>query len=80
MMKICKIVITSLAVTVLLFGLSGCKREGAAERAGKKIDQAIEKGGQQIDKAVKKVGQAVEKGGQQIEKSVKKVEGESTGK
>lgn len=54
MMKMCKSVIAALAMTVLLMGLSGCQ-EGPAERAGKKIDKAIEKGGQEIEKAGKKI-------------------------
>jgi hypothetical protein len=36
-------------------GLSGCKQQGPAERAGKKIDEAVEKGGQQVEKAGKKI-------------------------
>jgi hypothetical protein len=54
-MKIYKSVIAVLAMTVLLMGLSGCKQEGPAERAGKKIDEAVEKGGQQVEKAGKKI-------------------------
>jgi hypothetical protein len=55
MMKIYKSVITVLAITVLFMGLSGCKQQGPAERAGKKIDEAVEKGGQQVEKAGKKI-------------------------
>lgn len=54
-MKICKIVIAVLAMTLLFMGLSGCKKEGPAERAGKKIDETVEKGGQQVEKAGKKI-------------------------
>jgi hypothetical protein len=36
----------------LLAALSGCqKQEGPAEHAGKEIDKAVEKAGQQIEKA-----------------------------
>jgi len=55
MIKICKIVIAVVAMTVLFMGLSGCKKEGPAERAGKKIDETVEKGGQQVEKAGKKI-------------------------
>jgi len=55
MIKICKIVIAVLAMTVLFMGLSGCKKEGPAERAGRKIDETVEKGGQQVEKAGKKI-------------------------
>ena len=55
MLKTFRIGITSLALTGLLLGLSGCRRPGPAERAGKKIDEAVEKGGQQVEKAGKKI-------------------------
>ena len=69
MLKTLRIGITSLALTVLLLGLSGCKRPGSAERAGKKIDQAVEKAGQQVEKA-----------GQQIDSAAKKIGNEIKGK
>ena len=55
MMKISRSVIATLAITVLLVGISGCKKEGPVERAGKKIDETVEKGGQQIEEAGKKI-------------------------
>jgi len=42
MMKNCKSIIALLAMTALIVGLSGCKKEGPLERAGKKVDQAVE--------------------------------------
>lgn len=49
------------ALTMSLFligisgiGMSGCKA-GPAERAGKKIDKTVEKGGEQVEKAGKKM-------------------------
>jgi hypothetical protein len=54
MTKICKSVVVALAMSGLLAGLSGCQ-EGPAERAGKKIDKTVEKGGQQLEKAGKKI-------------------------
>jgi len=42
-----------LIATVLLFvfslGLAGCKKEGPAERLGKKLDKAAEKAGKKLD-------------------------------
>lgn len=47
-----KAVSAALAMSVLLFALPGCqKQEGPAEQAGKQVDDAIEKTGQQIEKA-----------------------------
>jgi len=59
MIKICKIVIAVLAMTVLFMGPSGCKKEGPAEHAGKKIDETVEKAGQQVEKAGKKIQEDV---------------------
>jgi hypothetical protein len=58
MMKIRKSVIAVLAMSVLLVGLSGCQ-QGPAERAGKKIDKTVEKGGKQIEKTGKKIQEDV---------------------
>jgi hypothetical protein len=53
---------TSLALlTVLLLGLSGCKRPGTAERVGKKIDQAVEKTELQVKKVGEKIDTAAKK-------------------
>jgi hypothetical protein len=69
MLKTFRIGITSLALTVLLLGLSGCKRPGPAERAGKKVDQTVQKAGQQVEKA-----------GQQVDTAAKKIRNEVQGK
>ena len=69
MLKTFRIGITSLAVTVLLLGLSGCKRPGPTERAGKKVDQTVQKAGQQVEKA-----------GQQVDTAAKKIRNEVQGK
>lgn len=50
---------TGAACVALLLGLTlgGCNKPGPAEKAGKSIDSAAEKAGQQI----KKAGDAIEK-------------------
>lgn len=46
-------------MSALIVGLSCCrKKEGPAERAGKKIDKAVENAEQQIEKAGKKIEEA----------------------
>ena len=51
-MKFGKTVSAALIMGLLLVSLSACqKKEGPAERAGKDIDKATEKAGQQIQKA-----------------------------
>jgi len=44
-------VIAALAMSAFVLGSSGCqKQEGPAEHAGKEVDKAVEKAGQQIEK------------------------------
>jgi predicted small lipoprotein YifL len=61
MKKLVRSVITALMILFLMAGLSGCTKEGPAEKAGKKIDKAIEKAGEQIEKAGEKVQDAAKK-------------------
>jgi hypothetical protein len=42
MMKRCKGLIAVLAMIALIVGLSGCEKEGPMEKAGKKVDKAVE--------------------------------------
>lgn len=52
MMKLGKTVSATLFMSALLVALPGCqKQEGPAEHAGKEVDKAVEKAGQQIEKA-----------------------------
>lgn len=41
----------ALFIGVLIATVPGCQKEGPAERAGKEVDQTVEKVGQQIEKA-----------------------------
>jgi hypothetical protein len=59
MKKFVQSIITALMIIVLMVGLSGCTKEGPAEKAGKKIDKTIEKAGDQIEKAGEKVRDTV---------------------
>ena len=59
MMKLKKNTATALAVSVLMLALYGCqKHEGPAESAGKEIDKAAKKTGEQIEKAGDKIQDA----------------------
>jgi hypothetical protein len=67
MTKIGRSIIVVLTLSVLVAGLSGCKKkEGPAERAGKEIDKAAEKAGQQIGNTVEKAGDKLEKAGEKM--------------
>jgi hypothetical protein len=44
--------VAAAATVAVLIGLCGCqKQEGPMERAGKQVDKAVDKTGQQIEKA-----------------------------
>jgi predicted small secreted protein len=51
MMKRRATVSAALVMSALLALLAGCEREGPAEGAGKEVDKAVDKAGQQIEKA-----------------------------
>lgn len=48
-----------MTIFILIFGLAGCpQKEGPVERAGKEVDKAMDKAGQQIEKAGESVQDA----------------------
>jgi hyperosmotically inducible protein len=57
-----------LAVFLLasVLGLSACKQEGPAERAGKKVDQAVEQTGEKIDEAKDQAAREIEEAREDI--------------
>lgn len=42
-MKFLKHTLVMVTISILVLGVSGCKKKGAAEKAGEKIDQTMEK-------------------------------------
>jgi len=42
-------VVFAIIALLLLVAVSGCDKEGPAERAGKKIDETIEESGKKLD-------------------------------
>jgi uncharacterized lipoprotein YehR (DUF1307 family) len=50
-MKLSNIISAALVASVLLIAISGCDNKGPAEKAGASIDNAMEKTGDQIEKA-----------------------------
>jgi hypothetical protein len=64
MMKFSRNMVTILALGALIAGLSACqKQEGPAERAGKAMDNAVEKAGEKIEKAGEKIQDAAKDAG-----------------
>jgi len=70
-MNFAKNVTAVLVVSALSMGLSGCQKEGPAERAGKEVDKAVEKAGQQIEKVGEKTEQMLEKAGEKVRDTAK---------
>ena len=56
-----------LLFSVLLLGPVGCEQEGPAERAGAKLDEAVEDGKDNVEDAVEKAGDKLEEAGDTIE-------------
>jgi hypothetical protein len=59
MNNIGKYAATALAIGIMVAALSGCEK-GPAEKAGAAIDNAVNKTGQQVDKAGDKIEDAVD--------------------
>lgn len=57
-MKIQKAISATLIVGAIVVMLSACEKEGPAEKAGKAVDNAVDKTGQQIEKAGDKIQDA----------------------
>jgi len=41
------------AIAFYSFGIAGCKKEGAAEKAGKEVDQAVESAKEKLHESTK---------------------------
>ena len=50
-MKIKNAITTAIVMSAFVVALAGCHKEGPAEKAGKAVDNATEKAGQQMEKA-----------------------------
>ena len=59
MSKFNRNIILVLAMSMYIAGLSGCKKEGPMEKAGKEVDKAAEKTGEKIEKIGDKIKESV---------------------
>jgi hypothetical protein len=57
--EISRAIVIAITAAFLTAGLSGCQKEGPFEKAGRKVDKAIEKTGEELEKAGQKVKDAV---------------------
>ncbi len=51
--------------------LVGCEQKGPAEKAGQKIDKAVEDTGKEVQKAGEKVGEKLEEAGKKVKDATK---------
>lgn len=56
---------------MIMVSFSACKKEGAAERAGRTIDESAEKAGEKIKNSTEKAGDTIEQAGKKVKESVK---------
>ena len=66
MMKTSNAALLAILAGLILGGISGCEREGPAERAGEAIDEAIEDAGEAIEDA----GEAIEDKQEEVEDAI----------
>jgi hypothetical protein len=75
-MKTIKKKLLILVIAAVMIAPAGCKRsedgEGSAEQAGRKIDDALEKAGQETGKLMERVGESMQKAGENMQDSSKK--------
>jgi len=66
-----KIILVFFGCMIIVFFIA-CKKEGPAERAGKKIDETVEKAGDKIKESAEKAGDKIEEAGEKVKESTKK--------
>ncbi len=71
-MSILKKIVLVLFSCMIIVSFTACKKEGPAERAGKKIDEAVEKTGEKIKESAEKAGDKIEEAGDKVKESTKK--------
>ena len=71
-MSILKNIILVFFSIMIIVSFPACKKEGPAERAGKKIDETVEKAGGKIKESADKAGDKIEEAGEKVKESTKK--------
>ena len=73
-MSVIKKMIVLISFLALLgIGTLGCEQEGPAEKAGKKVDETIEKADEKMEEAGEKVDDLKEKSGEKLEETGEKL-------
>jgi hypothetical protein len=61
----------ALALTLGIALLAGCDQKGPMEKAGQKVDKAVEGMGKEMKKAGEKVGEGLEEAGKKVKDASK---------
>ena len=71
-MSILRSIIMVFFSCMIIVSFTACKKEGPAERAGKKVDETVEKAGGKIKESAEKAGDKIEEAGEKVKESAKK--------
>ncbi|MFA4918474.1 MAG: hypothetical protein WC581_04395 [Thermodesulfovibrionales bacterium] len=71
-MSILKNIILVIFSCMIIVSFTACKKEGPAERAGKKIDETVQKTGEKIKESAEKAGDKIEEAGEKVKEATKK--------
>ena len=74
MIRFYKSISSILAISALFFILAGCEKQGSAEKAGEKLDNAVTEAGEKIEEAGEKLDNAVEESSEKVEEAGKKLD------
>jgi hypothetical protein len=81
-MKTMKNFLISLLIGTFALAFASCRKseddKGPMEKAGKAVDQAIEKAGEQAGRAMEKAGEAMKEAGEKMRESGEKARREPT--
>lgn len=75
-MKTWKKIMAVFCGIALVVSLSACEKEGPAEKAGKKVDESMEKSQQMMEDAGEKTEEMVEEAGEKVEEAGEKMQGQ----
>jgi hypothetical protein len=67
-------VLVAITALCVVMSVAGCEKEGPAERAGKKIDESVQRAGDDLERAGEKLDDAVREAGEKLEETGEKLQ------
>ncbi len=68
-MALMKKILLLIGSFLLVFSFAACEKEGPAEKAGKKVDESVEKTKEKMEEAGEKMEETAEKAGNKMEEA-----------